>query len=97
MSQHQRGFAPLEGLLVVALVALVGFVGWRVFQARTASNNENSPVTTAAAADGNVDHTVDTFVKSGQSDADTTNESSDVTASTSAAAAVEGSYNESSF
>lgn len=44
-SQKQRGFTTLEALLILVVLAIVGFTGWYVYHARS---NANANLTSAA-------------------------------------------------
>ncbi|HZL07568.1 MAG TPA: hypothetical protein VFC50_00030 [Candidatus Dormibacteraeota bacterium] len=79
--QDERGFSPIETILVIVIVAVIGFVGWFVYHAKqttdkslnaanTTSNNAGPKFTTKkqAAASSN---TGDTSNASLQSDLQT--------------------------
>ncbi len=40
MSRHNKGFGIVEGVLIIAAIALIGFVGWRAWV--SFSNNKNT-------------------------------------------------------
>ncbi len=39
MKKMDKGFSPVEGLIIAAVIGLVGFGGWYVWQSRTKSSN----------------------------------------------------------
>ena len=52
MKKNQRGFSPIEGLLILVLVGLIGFVGWYVFHAKNSTDSfySNSDKASSAAS-----------------------------------------------
>lgn len=48
MKKSQKGFAVVEGLLILVIVGLIGFVGWYVWHNR-ATKTTNSPATSTSA------------------------------------------------
>jgi len=48
--KSQKGFAALEGVLILVIFAIIGFTGWFVYHARnTANQNLNSAANTSVA------------------------------------------------
>jgi len=48
--KNQKGFSALEGLLILVIVSLIGFVGWYVFHTKASVNNTyKSAVQTSGA------------------------------------------------
>lgn len=50
MKTSQKGFATLEGLLILIIVGLIGFVGWYVYQSKNAADKSYSNAATASSA-----------------------------------------------
>jgi cytoskeletal protein RodZ len=50
MAKTQKGFTVIEGLLILVIVGLIGFVGWYVYQAKQATDeNLNTAASTNTA------------------------------------------------
>lgn len=45
---NQKGFAPIEALLVVVIIGLIGFIGWYVYRALNNTNNAYNAATTTS-------------------------------------------------
>jgi hypothetical protein len=46
MNKNQKGFSPVEGLLILVIVGLIGFVGWFVWHSKNNTNSTNMKATT---------------------------------------------------
>ena len=57
--RHEGGFSPVEAILIVAVLGLFGFIGWRVYQAN--QTKEADPVVSSPAIEKaeDLDETVD--------------------------------------
>jgi hypothetical protein len=49
MKNNQKGFGPVEGLLILVIIGLVGFIGWYVYHTK---NNTNSTYNSATSTTG---------------------------------------------
>lgn len=50
MKKNQKGFGAIEGLLILVIVGLIGFVGWYVFHAKTDTDKSLSSAAASSAA-----------------------------------------------
>lgn len=50
IKQDEHGFSPVESVLVIVIVAVIGFVGWYVYQARQNSNKALDAATSTGVA-----------------------------------------------
>ena len=104
-TNNQRGSMVLELVLVAAVVALLGFVGVRYYQANhtatTPSHVASTKDTKSVQADGKVETAVNAVTEDADVDKATSaaseEDATDVTASSNEAAQVEGSVNSDSF
>jgi prepilin-type N-terminal cleavage/methylation domain-containing protein len=51
MSSNNKGFSVVEILIVVAVVGLIGFVGWKVYDNRQSDNSKQQASTEQQDAD----------------------------------------------
>ena len=56
MKNNQKGFSVVEILVVIVVVALLGFVGWRVYDNQQNNSDDNASSTTPAAEQSNDDN-----------------------------------------
>jgi hypothetical protein len=77
LKNNQRGFSPVEGVLIVLVVVAIAFVGWYVYK-----NHKSTPLATSTA-----DHTVSgspsSSLSSGSSNADLSNDLNTINGSSS--------------
>ncbi len=95
-----RGVAAVEIVAVVVVIAVITLIGIKVMQAKNqAASNPTAAVTSQPKSD--TDTASDAIISDADNEAAAGNqaskESSEVTATSSAAAGIEGSYNENSF
>ncbi|MFI5271271.1 MAG: hypothetical protein ACHQT9_04475 [Candidatus Saccharimonadales bacterium] len=76
----ERGFGPLEGLLVVVIIAAIGVVGWYVYSHRTTTST--SPVSVSTPSSSTPTST-NTPISSGTTNSDLQSDLSTVNASAS--------------
>ena len=96
--RNQTGMVGLEVGLIIVVLVLVGFVGYRYYKAHhTTSSSSTSSVNTTA--DGNVTHTSNALIQDAAKDsaANQKDSSSDTATSSSAAQGMGSTYNENSF
>ncbi len=101
----QRGSMVLEIALVAAIIALLGFVGWRYYAAKQAATKPSSVATQNKTDLPKADGKVETAVTAVSADADIDRASSDsmegdtgeVNATSDDAAQVQGSINKDAF
>jgi hypothetical protein len=47
MNKNQKGFSPVEGLLILVIIGLIGFVGWFVWHNKNNTNSTNMKTATS--------------------------------------------------
>jgi Tfp pilus assembly protein PilV len=60
MNTKQNGFGLIEGLLILVIIGLVGFVGWYIIHTKNTTYNSNPPTNNAKASSAQISSTAKT-------------------------------------
>lgn len=77
LKKNQRGFSALEGILLVLVIAAIGFVGWYVYKNRATSSTP-AATTSSIASTKQETAVVNTPLPSGSSNSDLSSDLSNI-------------------